>query len=70
MNPKKISLFIIITLAFLFALTFLSNIHKSNLGTFEEGFSVAGWIIKYPTANFLLHTKKKTTKKWKKLSVK
>lgn len=63
MNPKKISLFIIITLAFLFALTFLSNIHKSNLGTFEEGFSVAGWIIKYPTANFLLHTKKKDDKK-------
>lgn len=57
MNPKKIALFLLSTLLFLFALTFASNRYELE----EEdiyGFKVGDWYVRYPTFEKLTREKK------------
>lgn len=49
MNPLKISLYIVIALLALLALTFVSSTNKLSDGNLQDGFSVYNSVIKYPT---------------------
>ncbi|MCB0375289.1 MAG: lipase, partial [Sinomicrobium sp.] len=56
MNPKKISLFIIVVLGVLFGLTFLSTVHEDETGGRQDGFAVFHTMVKYPTTTTFLMT--------------
>ncbi len=55
MNPKKISIFIIVALGVLFGITFLSTPNPDETGAPTDGFAVFNTVVKYPTtATFLM----------------
>ena len=56
MNPKKISLFVIVSLGVLLGITFLSATHEDESGSKQNGFAVFNTVIKYPTTNAFLMT--------------
>ncbi|SFU51136.1 GDSL-like Lipase/Acylhydrolase [Pustulibacterium marinum] len=62
MNPKKISLFLVVALTVLFGLTFLSQTLDSD-GKETNGFALGDAILKYPTTEtFFMETKVSETK--------
>ena len=54
MNPKKISVFIFLSLLVLFAFTYMSEAHTDAQGQTHDGFSVFDGAIKYPTTSSFL----------------
>ncbi|MEM9686019.1 MAG: lipase [Bacteroidota bacterium] len=56
MNPKKISVFIIVALGVLFGMTFLSTNNATEDGSATDGFAVFNTVVKYPTTDTFLMT--------------
>lgn len=61
MNPKKISLFIILSLLVLYGFTYMSDVHTDPEGSTEDGFAVFDEVIKYPTTESFLMSGKVIT---------
>lgn len=57
MNPKKISLFIFVSLGILFGITFLSRGNTDETGAVKDGFAVWNTLVKYPTTQAFLMTR-------------
>lgn len=54
MNPRKISLFLIVSLLLMLGITFLSKGHSVDGGAEEYGFLVFDQVVKYPTTEVFM----------------